>query len=82
MLQFRPPISRVALRCRSWNSRASRPLRYYRALAPRHRPPPLGRKSMRGTTTGLDRLCVHAALAELDVVLVAAPDRLARNYAH
>ena len=24
----------------------------------------------------------HAALAELDVALVAAPDRLARNYVH
>src|SRR6202050_799553 len=31
---------------------------------------------------GLDRLRDHAALAELDVVLVAAPDRLARNYVH
>ncbi len=28
---------------------------------------------------GLDRLGDHAALAELDVVVVAAPDRLARN---
>ena len=31
---------------------------------------------------GLDRLRDHAALAELDVVLVTAPDRLARNYVH
>jgi site-specific DNA recombinase len=31
---------------------------------------------------GLDRLRDHAALADLDVVLVAAPDRLARNYVH
>ena len=31
---------------------------------------------------GLDRLRDHAALAELDVVVVAAPDRLARNYVH
>jgi site-specific DNA recombinase len=31
---------------------------------------------------GLDRLRDHAALAGLDVVLVAAPDRLARNYVH
>src|SRR2546430_16376868 len=31
---------------------------------------------------GLDRLRDHAALAELDVVLVAAPDRLARHYVH
>src|SRR6266496_842076 len=31
---------------------------------------------------GLDRLCDHAALADLDVVLVTAPDRLARNYVH
>jgi site-specific DNA recombinase len=31
---------------------------------------------------GLDRLRDHAALAELDVVMVAAPDRLARNYVH
>src|SRR5881396_488232 len=31
---------------------------------------------------GLDCLRDHAALAELDVVLVAAPDRLARNYVH
>jgi site-specific DNA recombinase len=31
---------------------------------------------------GLDRLRDHAALAELDLVLVAAPDRLARNYVH
>jgi site-specific DNA recombinase len=30
----------------------------------------------------LDRLRDHAALADLDVVLVAAPDRLARNYVH
>src|SRR2546426_978949 len=29
---------------------------------------------------GLDRLRDHAALADLDVVLVTAPDRLARNY--
>jgi site-specific DNA recombinase len=29
---------------------------------------------------GLDRLRDHAALAELDLVLVTAPDRLARNY--
>src|SRR5512140_1083731 len=29
---------------------------------------------------GLDRLRDHAALAELDVVVVTAPDRLARNY--
>jgi len=31
---------------------------------------------------GLDRLRDHAAPAELDVVLVTAPDRLARNYVH
>ena len=31
---------------------------------------------------GLDRLRDHAALAELDIVLVTAPDRLARNYFH
>ena len=31
---------------------------------------------------GLDRLRDHAALAELDIVLVTAPDRLARNYVH
>ena len=31
---------------------------------------------------GLDRLRDHAALAELDMVLVTAPDRLARNYVH
>jgi site-specific DNA recombinase len=31
---------------------------------------------------GLDRLRDHAALADLEVVLVAAPDRLARNYVH
>ena len=31
---------------------------------------------------GLDRLRDHAALAELDLVLVTAPDRLARNHVH
>src|SRR6266581_6761896 len=31
---------------------------------------------------GLDRLRDHAALDGLDVVVVAAPDRLARNYVH
>jgi site-specific DNA recombinase len=31
---------------------------------------------------GLDRLRDHAALAELDLVLITAPDRLARNYVH
>jgi site-specific DNA recombinase len=31
---------------------------------------------------GLDRLRDHAAMADLDVVLVTAPDRLARNYVH
>jgi site-specific DNA recombinase len=31
---------------------------------------------------GLDRLRDHAALAELDLVMVTAPDRLARNYVH
>ena len=31
---------------------------------------------------GLDRLRDHAALADLDAVLVTAPDRLARNYVH
>src|SRR5215469_13705916 len=31
---------------------------------------------------GLDRLRDHAALAELDLVLVTVPDRLARNYVH
>src|SRR6266480_3554479 len=31
---------------------------------------------------GLDRLRDHAALADLDVVLVTEPDRLARNYVH
>ena len=31
---------------------------------------------------GLDRLRDHAALAELDAVVVAAPGRLARNYVH
>ena len=31
---------------------------------------------------GLDRLRDHAAVAELDAVVVAAPDRLARNYVH
>src|SRR5256884_2663076 len=31
---------------------------------------------------GLDRLRDHAALAGLDIVLVTAPDRLARNYVH
>src|SRR6266705_2330274 len=30
----------------------------------------------------LDRLRAHAALADLDVVAVTAPDRLARNYVH
>jgi site-specific DNA recombinase len=30
----------------------------------------------------LDRLRDQAALAELDLVLVTAPDRLARNYVH
>lgn len=32
--------------------------------------------------SGLDRLRDHAALVELDMVLVTAPDRLSRNYAH
>ena len=31
---------------------------------------------------GLDCLRDHAALAELDLVVVTAPDRLARNYVH
>jgi site-specific DNA recombinase len=31
---------------------------------------------------GLDRLRDHAALADVDLVLVMAPDRLARNYVH
>ena len=31
---------------------------------------------------GLDRLRDHAALADLDLVLVTAPDRLARKYVH
>ena len=31
---------------------------------------------------GLDRLRDHAALADLNVVLVTAPDRLACNYVH
>src|SRR5215208_801873 len=31
---------------------------------------------------GLDCLRDHAAMAELDLVLVTAPDRLARNYVH
>src|SRR5260370_11712575 len=31
---------------------------------------------------GLDRLRDHAALADLDVVVVAAPDRLAPHYTH
>jgi site-specific DNA recombinase len=31
---------------------------------------------------GLDRLRDHAALADLDAVVVTAPDRLARNYVH
>src|SRR5882672_1997601 len=31
---------------------------------------------------GLDRLRDHAGLAGLDLVLVTAPDRLARNYVH
>jgi Resolvase, N terminal domain len=31
---------------------------------------------------GLDRLRDQAALAELDLVVVTAPDRLARNYVH
>src|SRR5260370_39904082 len=31
---------------------------------------------------GLDRLRDHAALADLDRVVVAAPDRLAPNYVH
>jgi site-specific DNA recombinase len=31
---------------------------------------------------GLDRLRDRAALADLDLVLVTAPDRLARNYVH
>ena len=31
---------------------------------------------------GLDRLRDQAALAELDLVLVTTPDRLARNYVH
>ena len=31
---------------------------------------------------GMDRLRDHAALADLDIVLVTAPDRLARNYVH
>jgi site-specific DNA recombinase len=31
---------------------------------------------------GLDRLRDHAGLADLDIVLVTAPDRLARNYVH
>src|SRR6266567_3760017 len=35
-----------------------------------------------GIEQQLDRLRDHAALADLDVVVVAAPDRLARNYVH
>src|SRR6266567_2927516 len=35
-----------------------------------------------GIEQQLDRLRDHAALAELDAVVVAAPDRLARNYVH
>jgi len=31
---------------------------------------------------GLDRLRDRAALAEFDLVLITAPDRLARNYVH
>jgi len=31
---------------------------------------------------GLDRLRDHAALAEIDVILITAPDRLARKYVH
>jgi site-specific DNA recombinase len=31
---------------------------------------------------GLDRLRDHAAMAELELVVVTAPDRLARNYVH
>ena len=32
--------------------------------------------------SGLDRLRDHAALADLDVVLVTTPDRLARDHVH
>src|SRR5687768_15772448 len=41
-----------------------------------------GSSGARLSRPGLDRLRDHAALAELDVVLITAPDRLARNYVH
>jgi site-specific DNA recombinase len=41
-----------------------------------------GYSGARLSRPGLDRLRDHAALADLDVVLVTAPDRLARNYVH
>src|SRR5260370_17074572 len=41
-----------------------------------------GYSGARLSRPGLDRLRDHAALADLDVVLVTAPDPLARNYAH
>src|SRR5258708_4179149 len=42
----------------------------------------LGRWAGRDGLPGLDRPRGHAALADLDVVLVTAPDGLARNYVH
>jgi len=41
-----------------------------------------GRSGAKLNRPGLDSLRDHAALAEFDVVLVTAPDRLARNYVH
>ena len=41
-----------------------------------------GYSGARLSRPGLDRLRDHAAVADLDVVLVTAPDRLARNYVH
>ncbi|MGH3419334.1 MAG: recombinase family protein [Streptosporangiaceae bacterium] len=41
-----------------------------------------GYSGARLSRPGLDRLRDHAALAGLDVVLITAPDRLARNYVH
>ena len=41
-----------------------------------------GSSGARLSRPGLDRLRDHAGLAELDLVLVTAPDRLARNYIH
>jgi site-specific DNA recombinase len=41
-----------------------------------------GYSGARLSRPGLDRLRDHATLAELDRVILTAPDRLARNYVH